>query len=102
MSCKAQALCQTDMNASSSEDKTHVTATNPHQHNKAAGKPTVSSAQLRHQYVQALSTEKFDHLVHHVETAQAKVMAVTISTFWKSDELAICYYSSQRCVYKPD
>ena len=79
MSCKAQAFCQTDVNAGSPEDNSHATATKPPQHDTAAGNPTESSAQLRHQYVQALSTKEFEHLVGRIGAAHAKVIALTPS-----------------------
>ena len=76
MSCKAQAFCQTDVNAGSPEDNVHATATKPVQHDTTARRPTVSSAQLRHQYVQALSSEQFQRLVHRIGAAHAEVSAV--------------------------
>lgn len=81
MSCKAQAFCQTYVNAGSPEDNRHVTATKPAQHNTAAGKPTESSAQLRHQYVQALSTKDFEHPVDCIGAVHAKVIAPTSHRF---------------------
>ena len=81
ISCKAQAFCQTDANAGSPEENTHATATKPLQQDTVPREQTVSSAQLRHQYVQKLSTENFEHLVHRIGAAYAKVIAVTSQHF---------------------
>ena len=96
ISCKAQAFCQTDANAGNPEDNTHVTAIKPPQQDFVPGKETVSLAQLRHQYVQELSPENFEYLVHRIGAAHAKVVAVTLS------KLALCCSSSQCCVNIPD
>ena len=67
------------MNAGSPEDNAHVTASKPlHQH-AGLEKPTVSPAQLRHQYVQTLSKEAFQHLVQRIGVAHAKVSAAIYS-----------------------
>lgn len=89
MSCKAQSFCQTDVNAGNPEDNRHATATKPLQLDTAARQPTGSSAQLRHQYVQALSSEQFQHLVHRIRAAHAEVSAAILSTLWNPEKLLV-------------
>lgn len=87
MSCKAQAFCQKDVNAGNPEDNRHATASKPMQYDTAARRPTVSSAQLRHQYVQALSSEQIQNLVHRIGAAHAEVSAALLLTLGNPETL---------------
>ena len=69
---QAQAFCVKDVNAGSSADSLQVTANQLLQNRSKPEQPAASSAQLRHQYVQALHNDGFLQLVHRITAAHAQ------------------------------